>query len=194
TRLRLADGFNLLNKDQKAAQLYLELLKRMPDVPYVRENVRAKLADIYLRMSDRSKATEQLEAIIRDNPTDAQAYYFLGSIAADGTNDEQAVEYYPKALLLDPEYEPTYYALAGAQLAANRFSDTLATVDKARQKFSPNFLMEYYSAVAWSRQKYYTIAMKHFTAAEIVGSVRSTNLLNDLFYFEIGATCERAGD
>jgi tetratricopeptide (TPR) repeat protein len=36
--------------------------------------------------------------------------------------------------------------------------------------------------------------LNHFTAAEIVATARDTNRLTHLFYFEVGATCERAGD
>src|SRR5207302_2808166 len=44
-RLRLADGFNLLGDSTKAAELYLELLKKLPDLPLIRERVHAKLTD-----------------------------------------------------------------------------------------------------------------------------------------------------
>src|SRR6266404_7513519 len=60
TRLKLADGFNLLGDSAKAAQIYLDLLKTLPDLPQVRERVRAKLTDIYLRGRDRKLAIEQL--------------------------------------------------------------------------------------------------------------------------------------
>src|SRR5258706_3424695 len=76
-RLKLADGFNLLGDSARAAELYLELLKKLPDVPLIRERLHAKLTDIYLRGEDRKLAIGQLEAIIRDDPTNPQAYYFL---------------------------------------------------------------------------------------------------------------------
>jgi len=193
-RLRLADDFNLLGKDTEAAEIYLDLLKQLPDSSFVRENVRAKLADIYLRNRDRARAVEQLEAIIRDNPTDAQAYYYLGSIAVDAKNQAQAVDYFTKTLLLDPDYEQAYYDLAAAQVGLNKNSEALATLEKARQKFSQTFLMEYMSGVAWSRQKEYTNALRHLTAAEIIGQARDPRRLNELFFFEFGTTFERAGD
>ena len=56
-RLKLADGFNLLGDSNKAAQLYLEVLKQPPDLPLIEERVRANLADIYLRGSDHKRAS-----------------------------------------------------------------------------------------------------------------------------------------
>ena len=51
--LRLADSYGNMGASDKSAEVYLDLLKRLPDVPYIRERVHAQLADIYLRKSDR---------------------------------------------------------------------------------------------------------------------------------------------
>ncbi|HZL44045.1 MAG TPA: tetratricopeptide repeat protein, partial [Verrucomicrobiae bacterium] len=48
-RLKLADGFDLLGKDDQAAEIYSGLLNPLPDDLLLRQNVRAKLANIYLR-------------------------------------------------------------------------------------------------------------------------------------------------
>src|SRR5213079_338841 len=93
-RLRLADDFASFGESGKAAQIYLELLKQLPDLPIVRERVHAKLANIYLRDSDRKRATEQLEAVIRDDPTNPQAYYLLGVLAYSDKKPAAAVEYF----------------------------------------------------------------------------------------------------
>ena len=75
-----------LGESARAARLYLELLKRLPEAGAVRERVRANLTDIYLRGSDQKLAVEQLEAMIRDDPTNPQAYFFLGRLALPGLN------------------------------------------------------------------------------------------------------------
>ncbi len=193
-RLRLADANNLLGNDAEAARLYQDLLRRLPDVPFVRENVRAKLADIYLRESDHPHAIEQLESILKDNPTDTQAYYFLGSIAYDDRKYAAAAEYFGKVLLLDPESEHAYYDLAGAQLGQEKPGEALATLEKARQKFARNFLLEHLTALACSGAKDYTNAMRHFTAADIIARSTDPRRLTESFYFQFGAACERAGD
>ena len=192
-RLKLADGFNLLGKEKEAAGIYEDLLKELPDVPLLRENIRGKLANIYLRSNDSKQAAAQLQALIRDDPTDVDAYRWLGRIAYDDKKYSEASEFFSKMLLLQPDFEPGYYDLAGAQMSANQFREALETLEKARARFHQNFLLEYFSAMAYAREKEYTNALNHFNAAEVCARA-GTNTLTSDFYFEFGAASERAGD
>src|ERR1035437_6046517 len=193
-RLKLADGFNLLGESDKAAQLYLEVLKQPPDLPMVQERVRANLTAIYLRGSDHKRAVEQLQAILRDDPTNPQAYYYLGRMALEDKKPAEAADYFSKALLLSPDFVSGYYFLAMAQIDLNKISDALTTLDKARQKFPQSFALEFYTALAFSREKAYTEALRHFVNAEIIAKATDPKLLDEGFYFQLGATCERKGD
>jgi tetratricopeptide (TPR) repeat protein len=193
-RVRLADGFNLLGQSQRAAQVYLDLLNKLPDVPMLRERVHAKLADIYFQGKDRKKAIEQLEAVIGEDPTNPQAYYFLGSLAYDVKDLVKAAENFSKAILLSPDFEQAYYDLALAQISMEKPSDALATLAQARKKFPQNFVQEFWTAVACSREKAYKEALQHFTAAEVIAKATEPERLNQLFYFEAGAAFERTGD
>jgi tetratricopeptide (TPR) repeat protein len=193
-RLRLADGLSSLGQYDQAASIYVELLKIFPDVPLVRERVRAKLADIYLRSNDRKHAADLLQVIIRDHPTDARAYYFLGSIAYDETNYVLAAECFSKTVLLNPDFEAAYSELASAQLALNKNADAQATLETGRKKFPRSFVLEYLSGMACSQQKDYTNTVKHFTTAEVIAQATATNRLNHIFYFQFGSACERLGD
>jgi tetratricopeptide (TPR) repeat protein len=163
------------------------LLERIPAWPGLRE----KLAELYLRKQDRQKAAEQLEAVIRNNPTHLQAYYLLGSIAFEDKNPKQAAEYFTKAMLLNPNFEPVYYDLAGAQINLNKPYEALATLDKARIKFQQGFVGEFYTAMAYTKLKDYTNALKYLTAAEVIARATDTNRLNHTFYYQLGAACER---
>jgi tetratricopeptide (TPR) repeat protein len=192
--LRLAEGFSALGASDKAAEIYLDLLKRLPNVPYLRERVHAQLADIYLRKSDRKLASEQLEAITRDDPANPQPYFLLGSIAADERKPAEAAEYFNKTVLLSPNFEQAYYELATAQLDNNKPGDALATLEKARRRFSQGFVLEYLSGAAYSRQKAWTEAIRHYTAAEVIGEAADPKRLSNIFYFQFGAVCERKGD
>jgi len=184
-RLRLADEFGILGKDDQAAANYLESLKQLPDVPLLRDGVRAKLADIYRRQRDWRRAAEQLQAIIHDDPTDAEAYYLLGEIAYEQKKFAEAADNYSKTILLSPDTPAAYYDLAQAQLSQNQGGEALATLDKARQKFQPTFALEYYSGIACSQQKEYAEASKHFTAAEVMAQATTPKLLDDFFYYEL---------
>jgi tetratricopeptide (TPR) repeat protein len=193
-RLRLADGYNLLGKDDQAARIYVQLLKQPLGAPRGQEGIRAKLADIYLRGNDRKLAAEQLEAVIRDNPADAQATYLLGGIAFDQKTYAAAADYFSRTLLLSPDFEPAYYDLASAQIGGNRTREALETLDRARLKFQRNFLLEYLSGLACSQQRDYSNAIGYFNAAEVMASVQKTNPLSYNLYFQLGAACERNGD
>jgi len=193
-RLRLADDFASLGESGKAAKIYLELLKQLPDVPLVRERVHAKLAGIYLRDSDHQRATEQLKALVQEDPTNPQAYYYLGFLAYTDKKPEEAADYFSKTLLLSPDFEQAYYDLALAQISLNKADEALATLDKARKKFSQSFPLELWTGLAYSRQKNYAEALKHFTAAEVIARATDPSRLNEDFYFQLGAAYERTGD
>jgi tetratricopeptide (TPR) repeat protein len=193
-RMRLADGFNSAGAPEQAARIYLDLLKQLPDLPIVRERVHAKLANIYLRGSDNKHAIEQLEAFVHDDPANPQAYFYLGRLCYEEKKYPAAIDYLNKAILLKPEFEEAYYSLALAQLAGNATSDALATLDRARNRFPPSFELELWSGLAYSRQKAYAEAVRHYASAESIAKAADPTRLTHEFYFEIGAAYERSGD
>ena len=187
---RLADGFRLAGALDKATTLYVELLQRVPNLPGLRE----KLTDIYINSGDRKKAVEQLEAIVRKEPSNAQAYLFLGGLAADEKKYEDAAGYLEKALIFRPELEPLYFDLAGLQINLDKAQTALETLAKARARFPAKFRTEFLSALAYSRMKQYGQALKFFTAAELLAKTGETNQLTDDLYFHLGASHERNKD
>lgn len=192
--LRLAEGFNSLGRHDDAASVYTKLLANFPDLPLVRDTVRAKLADIFLRLNDRQRAADLLKLMLRDNPTDARAYYFLGSLSYELTNFVQAAECYGKTILLNPDFEPAYGELASTQLALNQVAEAQATLETARKKYPRSFVLEYLSGMAASRAKNYTNAVQHFTSAEVIGRATDPKRLQEMFYFQFGSAYERLGD
>jgi len=193
-RLKLADGFSLLGDTERAAALYLAALQDIQDQPLLREAVRARLTDFYLRSRDRARAREQLEAILRDNPTNPQAHYVLGCLAFEERRMEEAADHFERTIHLSPGLVPAYYDLASAQLNLDRPAEALATLAQARNRFPQTFALEYLTALARVRLRDYAGAIRHFTAAEVVARVTETNRLTHTFYFEFGAALERNGD
>jgi len=193
-RLKLADGFYLFGDAEKATPIYLDLLKHADDLPLLRDNVRTKLANIYLRARDRQRAVEQLEAIVRDDPSNAQAYYFLGTIASEENRWAEATDNLKKTILFNPDFEQAHYDLAAAQLALSNSGDALATLDRARARFSTSFVIEYLLGMAHNQQKNYAEAANHFTAAEVIAQAAETNRLTHAFYFQVGVVFEHKGD
>jgi tetratricopeptide (TPR) repeat protein len=196
-RLLLADGFNLLGATGKAEQLYLGLVSGPGDatsMPELRQRVRSKLAEIYLGQKDYRHAGLQLEAMLRDDPTNPGALYYLGTIAFEQKKSAEAIEYFRKTILLNPDFERAYYDLASAQINLGKAAEALATLDKARQRWPQSFLLEFLAGLALSREEAYAQALDHFTAAEIIAQATDPKRLNEFFYFQLGATCERKGD
>lgn len=193
-RLRMADDFNVCGDTEKASQMYLDLLKRLPDVPPIRERLHAKLATIYLRDSNRTNALEQLRAIIRDNPTNPQAYYYLGFLTYSDKKPAEAAEYFSKAIVLNPDFAEAYCDLALCHLAQDKPAEALNTLATARKKFSENFALEFYTALAYGQQREYAASLKHLIAAEVIAKVTEPKLLDRDFYFQLGACYERTGD
>jgi tetratricopeptide (TPR) repeat protein len=74
---RLAQGFLFVGESKRAAEVYRKMLAEDPELVGVRE----ALAELYLRSNDTKQAGEILKEIVRDTPTNPQAYYFLGAIA-----------------------------------------------------------------------------------------------------------------
>src|SRR6185503_314263 len=161
-----------------------------PDLP----GLRAKLVEIYLNSNERAKAAEQLEAILKDNPVNPLAYYYLGIIAHEEKNYAKATEYFEKGLLLNPDNEAMYYHLAGVRLDANEPKEAIAVLEKARAKFKPAFVSEFYFGLAHGRMKKYAEALKHLTEAEVIAQATEPKLLGHIFYFQAGSIAERNKD
>ncbi len=192
-QLKIGDGFNLLGDKNGAAKMYLEVLDQASSTSPLQEILRSKLLDIFLRGGDRVRASEQIRAILRDNPSNAAAHYFLGSIAFDEKRWSDAIESFGKAIEVNPAIEQAHYDLASAYIAAERGSDAVKTLEIARARYAGRFPLEFLTGLAWHEQKQYEKALSYFASAEKIALAGETNRLNAGFYFQVGAASERAG-
>ena len=201
--LILADGYGVLGDSVHAAQFYLESLKHLPDagssraVKDLRDRIHAKLTAIYLHASDRKHASEQLEAILASEPTNASIHYCLATLALEDKNYAQAAAQFRETILLNPDFEQAYYDLATAQMDLTKPAEALQTLDQAREKFGkdrPSFIMEFMTGLAFTMEKAWNEALGHFSTAEVVAKTTEPKRLNEFFYFEVGAAYERKGD
>ena len=185
---RLADGFSVLGETDRAAECYLKLVEKLPNVTPLRD----RLVELYLRKQDRTNAALHLRAVIRESPANPQTHYLLGSLLFEDKNPKEAAECFRKTTLLSPNFEPAYYDLAAAQMNSEQPREALETLAKARGKFQQTFLGEYYTALAYGGLKDYTNALKHLTSAEIIARATATNRLTREFYFQFGRIFEQA--
>lgn len=59
-------------------------------------------ADMYYRLGDMSKYREIMEQVVAQNPNDPTLYYNLGVSSAELGENDRAIEYYKKAIEIDP--------------------------------------------------------------------------------------------
>ncbi|MFM8469759.1 MAG: tetratricopeptide repeat protein [Limisphaerales bacterium] len=191
---RLAELFSFAGEYKRAAELYVKLLERFPNQAILRN----RIVELYLRANDIKAAQAQLDALVREQPTNPLAHYFLGAIAAEQRNWEKAIEYYSKTIQLNEgapqDFEPVYYDLAGVHITNDDPEEALKVLEKARKKFKNTFLLEFYSALAHSRAKDYAASIKHFTAAELLAKRDEPERLTPLFFFQVGTAYERHKD
>ncbi|MHC1763294.1 MAG: tetratricopeptide repeat protein [Verrucomicrobiia bacterium] len=187
--LRLAENYFALGELQKAEPFYRELLQDHGDLP----TLRAKLTEIYLRSGDKEKASQQLEAIAQSEPTNPQTFLFLGALAVEGQDYTNAIDHFERALRLDPDLEEVYYDLAGLHISTKKPQLALSVMERARARFKLSFPMELYTGLAYASAKNYPEALKFLTSAEAVARATDAKRLNQSFYFQMGATLERAG-
>jgi tetratricopeptide (TPR) repeat protein len=192
--MKLGDGLNLLGDREGARQAFLGLVKSQDVPPTLMALARTKLADALLRSNDRAGAAEQLKAIVREDPSNATANFFLGQIAIEQQQWAEAAEYLKKVLVFNPQLEQAYYDLARAQIGAGDNAGAVATLEVARGKYSSNFVIEFLTATAHSGMKDHAGAIRHYTRAEIVAGATNDKRLTSGFYFQFGAALERNGN
>ena len=191
----LADSYCQFDQPKKAAALYVKLLSQTNEPSLMREALHEKLAAIYFQADDKTNATKQLEAIVRDDPTRfPRAWFFLGELAFQDDKLGEASEDYENALHGDANIEEAWYKLALVQIALHRTEDAFKTLDAARARFPKTFLCEFYNGVAWLHVKNFAEAIRHFDTAEVIGLATDPALLDSRFYFQFGEVCERGQD
>jgi tetratricopeptide (TPR) repeat protein len=189
----LADHYARLNQEKKAAAIYNKLLDHAPDPSTLRNDMHEKLAGLYIQDNDRTNAMEELKALIRENPTAfPRAWFVLGELDYENGDLADAVEAFSNALHGDHRLEQAYYDLSLAQLDLHQEKEAFETLDQARDLFSKTFACEFYTGVAYAHVKKFSEAIRHFKEAEVIGLATGPSKLDQRFYFQFGAACERA--
>ncbi|MCX8155230.1 MAG: tetratricopeptide repeat protein [Verrucomicrobiae bacterium] len=190
-RVKLAEMYEAAGDTQTALAMYVELLEVFAEAPPVRDGLRAKLADLYLKGGQRRQAMSQLEAFLKDHPRNAQVWYILGQLAFQERQFAQAGEWLRQAIRLNPDNEPAYYEAVGAFLSTNKVAEAFEVLDLARKRFPASFTLEYFTGLAHARKEDFASALKAYTAAEVMAGATDPERLNAGFYFQVGVACER---
>lgn len=193
--INLADIYEKTGLFQQAINLYKELYSQVSDNPQMRTALKEKLMNLYIQTGDKTNAIQHIKSIIAEQPTNPNAYYYLGSLYYEIKEYERAAEVLQRALILNPDFEPAYYDIAGAYINADKPDDALKYLNRARERFQKRrFILEFYTGIAYARKKDYKSSLKALTEAEIIAKAYETNRLTAPFYFQLGAAFERNGD
>jgi tetratricopeptide (TPR) repeat protein len=187
--LRLADRFAALGRKTEAEAMFALVREKSPRNPLAA----ARLAELYLQSGRTAEGAVQLEAWQREDPINPVPVYFLGVVALERRDFARARERFHRAILLNPDYEPAQMELLSLELTEGRPADALAQARRVRERFGSGFRLEFLSALAHSQAKDFAAAKTAFAAAEKHGATNQA-LLDHRFYFQLGATLERAGE
>lgn len=192
--IRLAELWGFAGEYRRAAELLVKLLERFPNQALLRNRV----VELYLRANDPKAAQAQLDALVREVPTNPLTHYFLAVLAAEQRDFDKAVESFERAIQLNEgakrEVDSFYYELAEVHLRRDDAEAALKLLTKARAKFKTSFPLEYLTGLSHNRLKDYAASIKHFTAAELLAARDEPQRLNALFFFQVGTAYERHKD
>lgn len=189
---KLADGYALAGDNARAVEILLGVLEKNFDDVRTRDGVRQKLVALYLTGQDTEGALVQLEAMVRDHPTNPQANFLLATVAYEKKDFAKAADYYRKSIQLKPDFEQAYYSLTTVLLESNQDQAAIELLASVREKYPKSFVAEYFSGVVYSRLENHVKAVEHYTLAEIIAKATMPGRLDHFFYFQMGAQLERA--
>lgn len=151
-------------EDDKAVAAMEDAKKENPnDV-----NLMQAEADMYYRMDDMAKYREIMEKIVEQNPDDAVLYYNLGVSAAQMGENDRAIDYYKKAIELDPSMHNARINIAYVILSKEQ-----PIVEEMNSLGMSKADTKKYDELAEQRQQLYRDALPHL---EKVLEKDSTNI------------------
>lgn len=151
-------------EDDKAVAAMEDAKKENPnDV-----NLMQAEADMYYRMDNMAKYREIMEKIVEQNPDDAVLYYNLGVSAAQMGENDRAIDYYKKAIELDPSMHNARINIAYVILSKEQ-----PIVEEMNSLGMSKADTKKYDELAEQRQQLYRDALPHL---EVVLEKDSTNI------------------
>jgi len=188
-KLSISDLLMLQERFEDAEKMLKDLKDVEPPVPLVSE----KLVDLFLRTGKKDMAILELGELTRENSKNPRPYFLLGSLKADDGESAEAEKHYRKAMDIRPEFEPPYYELAAMKLNEGEPREALEVLQQAREHFSDQFILEFYSGLAMSALRRYEPSLGFLRQAENIAEKQEPERLTGFFYFRVGSVLERLG-
>jgi len=174
----------------KAATVMESLLKILPNNPAVL----LETARGHALAGKMDQAKIHLEALIKKFPKNWQGHQLRAAIAMDQDEYSLAVKHYREAIKIRPRMETIYYDLVSALLSDEKPDDAAEELQKAKNRFQPNFQQAYFTAMIHLQKDEYAQAHKHLLEAEETAKKADPDRLTHFLYFQLGSTAERAAN
>ncbi len=172
----------------KAALVMESLLKLLPNNPAVL----LETARGHALAGKMDQAKIHLDALIKKFPKNWQGHQLRAAIAMDQDEYSLAVKHYREAIKIRPRLEQVYYDLISALLSDDKPDDAAEELQKAKDRFQPNFQQAYFKAMIHLQKDEFAEAHKHLLEAEEVAKKSDPDRLTHFLYFQLGSTAERA--
>ena len=174
---------------KKATEFYERARVAAPEFP----GLDVKLTLLYVQLDDRTKAKEEAEKLVEQNPPNPFGFRALGWIAQAEEDYAEAAAQFERALELDPS-ESSFIELAIAYLNIESPEKALETLERAGARFEPSFSLYFYRGVAQLQNEDYESAFYLLEDAGRIAKAREPERLTAFYYFRLGTTAERIKD
>ncbi len=153
-------GASLLGQhktDEAIREFQTSLRMRHDFVP-----ARLELARAYILKGDLKNAASELQKIIATNPTNQDAYYFLGHVYLEAKQPEQARGIFSQMVKMNPSSADGHAGLAEVSSFENRYAEAVEEYKRTAQ-LDPGYQSVYYDlGLMQSKLKLYDDAIASF--------------------------------
>ncbi len=139
-------------ENEKAIEAIERALEDSPNDPALLQ----AQADVYYNMGDMAKYREIMEKVAEQNPDNAVLFYNLGVSSAELGENDRAIEYYNRAIELDPEMSNARINIAYVLL-----SEETPLVEEMNKLGMSKADQKKYDELAEKRQEIYRKALPH---------------------------------
>jgi tetratricopeptide (TPR) repeat protein len=167
---------------EAAKEIYLELLKTIPNHPQVLTN----LGTIELQTGDLKQGILYLSKSLQTNPMQPIAIANLANGFLDLGKFDEAIKHYQSALKLDPNSSEIFYNLGRAFKAIREFDNAIYNYQKAIKIDPKRFLAFFNLGSLYNEIGEYALAIKQFDEAINI------NPFNALFFYNRGIAYENS--
>ena len=146
-----AEAYESQGKWAEATAQYKKILEQNPELPEIHFRLGRILLSEPPTATNVAEAKTELEAELKNNPTNASAEYALGEVARQTQQWDEAVEHYSRAAKLDEGFLEAFLGLGMSLNAEGKFPDAVAPLEKYVKGLPADPAGHYQLAIAYAR-------------------------------------------